>query len=345
MKAVAEGRSDSIVSGKSVRIGMIGTGGIAQSHLQRLKEIPEARIVALCDIDAERVRGVAAPFGAAVYTDGAELIARESLDALYICVPPHAHGDLEIRAAEKGLHLFVEKPVNLYLEPALRAREAIRAAGVMSQVGYTLRYLPVFMRLHDFLAEKEVGTAHVFRWGGLPGSPWWRRYDQSGGQLVEMTTHQVDLLRWCMGEVEAVAASYSFDRLHRGQPGVTVPDSQAVLLCFESGASATVNTACAAGSAGQSSLSFVIRDAKVTAQHSELRVEPEGSYPLPPPPTVAPGIDESFVRAVATGDRTLLKSPYDDALRSLAVTLAANRSAEEAGRLVRLTELLPSSGS
>jgi predicted dehydrogenase len=319
---------------------MIGTGGIAQAHLKRLAEIPAAEIVALCDVDEARVRSVAGPLGAAVYTDGAALIEREPLDALYICVPPHAHGDLEIRAARKGLHLFVEKPVNLYLDAAQRASAAIREAGVMTQVGYTLRYLPLYMQLRDFLAEREVGTAHVFRWSGLPGTPWWRRYEQSGGQLVEMTTHQVDLLRWCMGEVASVAASYSFNRLHRDLAEITVPDSQAVLLRFHSGASATISTACAAGSAGQGGVSFLLREAKVAVQGSEIRVEPEGSHALPPLPEGTPNIDAAFVRAVETGDPSLLKSPYDDALRSLAVTLAANRSAEEEGRLVRLDELL-----
>jgi len=127
------------MSSKSVRIGFIGTGGIAQSHIGRLREIPEAEIVAVCDIDEARVRSVAEPLGAAVYTDGARLIAGERLDALYVCVPPHAHGDLEIQAARKGLPLFVEKPVNLDLDAALAACRAIREAGVMSQVGYGMR--------------------------------------------------------------------------------------------------------------------------------------------------------------------------------------------------------------
>lgn len=323
----------------TVRIGFVGTGGIARAHIQHLASVPEARIVAVCDIDEGRARTVAEPLGAAVHTDGAKLIATEALDALYVCVPPHAHGDLEICAAEKGLHLFVEKPVNLYLDRALKAWEAIQAAGVMTQTGYSLRYLPGSPQLKAFLADKEVGTAHVFRWNGLPGTPWWRRYEESGGQLVEMTTHQVDLLRWVMGEVESVAASYSFNRLFRNEPDITVPDSQAVLLHFRSGASATINTACAIGRAYQGGLDFVIKDAKVSWKGDSIAVEPEGVYEVPPP-AETPGIDAAFVRAIATGDRSLLYSPYDDALRSAAVTLAANLSAEQGGRLVKMEELL-----
>jgi predicted dehydrogenase len=329
------------VSSSTVRIGFIGTGGIARAHLGRLKDIPEAEVVALCDVDQERVEAAAEPFGAAVYTDGGRLLDSEKLDALYVCVPPHAHEDFELRAAAKGVHLFVEKPVSLYMEQALAVQKAIREAGILSQAGYSLRYFPAYVRLHDFLAGKEIGTAHVFRWNGLVGAPWWRRYDQSGGQLVEMTTHQVDMLRWCMGEVEAVSASYSFDRLLKDEEGVTIPDTQAILLRFRSGASATISTSCAIGGAWQGGLDFALKNGKVSLQGEEIKVAPDGAYEVPPPGEPGPGIDEAFVRAVATKDASLLRSPYDDAVKTLAVTLAANRSAEQGGRLVPISELLP----
>jgi predicted dehydrogenase len=113
----------------------------------------------------------------------------------------------------------------------------------MSQSGYSFRYLASGLQLKRFLEDKPVGTANVVRWGGMPQTPWWRKYAESGGQLVEMTTHQVDLLRWVMGEVEAVSASYSFGRLLAAdQSDVTVPDTQTALLHFRSGASATIST-------------------------------------------------------------------------------------------------------
>lgn len=325
---------------ETVRLGFIGTGGIAQHHLRQLASVPEAQVVALCDVDEARVRPLAEPLGAAVYTDGARLIADAAVDAVYFCVPPHAHGDLEIQAARKGLHVFVEKPVNLYLDQAKAALAAIQEAGVMSQVGYSLRYMAGGVQLKEFLEGKQIGTAHSTRWNGLPGSPWWRRYDQSGGQLVEMTTHQVDLMRWVMGEVVSVSASYSVNRLFHGDADVTVPDSQAVLLHFASGASATINTACALGNGGQSRMDFVIRDAVVSWKGDSIAVAPENAYEYTPSPHDGLNIDSAFVRAVATGDRSLLRSPYEDGIKSAAVTLAANTSAEEGGRRVTLEELL-----
>jgi predicted dehydrogenase len=324
----------------AVRIGFFGVGGIAQHHLNHLKEIPEAKIAALCDINAERVKAVADPLGADAYTDSSKMLAEAKLDALYICVPPHAHGDIEIRAAQKGLHLFVEKPVNLYLDQAQKAAEAIRKAGVMSQVGYSLRYINSAARLKEFLKDKVVGTAHVFRWNGMPGVPWWRRYDQGGGQFVEMTTHQLDLLRWVMGDIAAISASYSFNRIFKDQPEVTVPDSQAILVHFKSGASATINTSCGLGKAYNGGVDFAIKDAKVTWKTDNVYVEPADQYPLPPMPVETISIDNAFVRAIASGNRDFLRSPFDDGLKSAAATLAANQSAENGGKLIKLDELL-----
>lgn len=331
------------MSNRVVRIGIIGTGGIAQAHIRRLMQIPEARIVALCDIIEDKVRAVAGPPDAPTFTDGARLIAETELDALYLCVPPDQHGDMEIQAARKGIHLFVEKPVNRSLERAKEIAAVIRETGVMSQSGYVFRYLASTMQLKTFLQDKPVGTANVIRWCGIPGMPWWPYYDQSGGQLFEMTTHQVDLLRWVMGEVEAVSASYSFHRLLPDRPEMTVPDTQTALLHFRSGASATVSTSCALGKGYRGEAEFLIRDARVSWRADGLKVEPEGVYTLAPAPEETPSIDAAFVRAVASDNPVFLRSPYDDALRTVAVTLAANRSAEEGGRLVRIEEMLGAS--
>src|SRR4028118_2142233 len=114
---------------------------MGQGHVRRLLQIPEAQIVALCDIVEERVKSVAEPLQVPTFTDGAQMIAEAEMDALYVCVPPDQHGDLEIQAAQKGLHLFVEKPVNLFLDRALTVAAAIREARVLSQSGYSFRYL------------------------------------------------------------------------------------------------------------------------------------------------------------------------------------------------------------
>jgi hypothetical protein len=85
---------------------------------------------------------------------------------------------------------------------------------------------------------------------------------------------------------------------------------------------------------------FVVKNARVSWQDSGIQVDPSDAYEIPSVEQQM-SINEAFVQAVRTGDRSLLRSPYDDALKTAAVTLAANKSAEEGGRLVRIEELLP----
>ncbi|HLJ57950.1 MAG TPA: Gfo/Idh/MocA family oxidoreductase, partial [Chthonomonadaceae bacterium] len=144
---------------REVRIGIVGVGGMGQAHVRGLAAIPNARLAAVCDWDEALARKAAEPCGAAVYTDGPKMIAEAEIEALYICVPPHTHEDLELHAAARGLHLFVEKPVSLYMDQALRNAEAIRKAGILTQCGYQLRYWPNFRQLRAFLADRDVGAA------------------------------------------------------------------------------------------------------------------------------------------------------------------------------------------
>src|SRR5437762_493478 len=179
----------------TARIGFLGTGGIASHHLGRLKEIEGVEIVALCDVAEDRAAAAAAQYGGQPYTDYRRMIDQVAMDALYVCVPPFAHSDAEILAAQKGVHLFVEKPVVMQLETGLRILEAIEKAGVLSSVGYSVRYTPAAQAARTFLEGREVAMICASRWGSIPGDEhhWWRDYSKSGGQLLEMATHQLDL--------------------------------------------------------------------------------------------------------------------------------------------------------
>jgi predicted dehydrogenase len=105
-----------------IRIGFVGTGGIANTHFDALSQLEEAQLVAFCDIDSARAERAAARFSGRAYTDWRTMLDAESIDALYICLPPYAHDGVEIEAAQRGVHLFVEKPVarDLGLRPPRR---------------------------------------------------------------------------------------------------------------------------------------------------------------------------------------------------------------------------------
>lgn len=314
-----------------VRIGCIGAGGNGTGHMRRLHELEHAEIVAVCDMVEQRAEKAAHDFSAVKYVDHRRMLDREELDAVYVSIPCNAHGQVELNIIDKGCHLLVEKPVVLDVEMGVRIAEAIEAKGLISAVGYQLRYLHNVERMRAFLAGKTVGLANVIRWGGVPATPWWRVMAESGGQLHEQTTHQVDLLRYFLGEVVSVKANYCL-RVLTDEVNFTVPDMQTALFEFEDGTLATLSTSPMAGPAGKSAMEFLLRDLRVEfGFKGPIKTVPDQVAELDGEPEERPSIDWHFVEAVRTGDPSLVRSSYREGLKTAALTLAANEAAETGG--------------
>lgn len=314
---------------KRVRVGFVGVGGIAKGlHLPGLAKVDGVEMVALCDASRERAEAACEEFGGRPYVDHHEMLEKEALDALYVCVPPDAHTDAELIAAEKGIHLFVEKPIVLTMEKGLQIWEAIERAGIISSVGYQLRYMGI-AAARDFLKGKPVALVSGVRWGGIAGGPdhWWRVMERSGGQLHEMATHQIDFIRYLVGDISRVWARYSLNVLNDVE-NLTVPDAQAVVMEFKNGATGVFSTSCAlTKGGGWSTMDVVLRDMMLRIAFDGITVSPEGAAEVPLRPAEM-DIDAAFVHAVRTGDRSVIRSDYYDALKSTEVTLAANEAAE-----------------
>jgi len=327
-----------------VRVGFVGAGGIAAYHLANLVRIPEARVVAICDLSPEsaaRASQLAVSEGAEAaprqFSDYREMLDVQEMDALYVCVPPFAHEDAELLAARRGVHLFVEKPVAMTLSKAEEVLAAIRQAGVLSASGYLLRYWASTQAARQYLATRKVSMVACDRWSGIPGGPgfWWRDMDRSGGQLHEMTTHQVDLMRYLAGEIVEVECRHSRGVL-TDLPGVTVPDSQIAVLQFESGAIGYVSNSCVLTRGGhQGRLEFVLRD-RVLRWGETLSIDPQEE--IPEPTMTVRNVDEAFIGAISNDRPEWIESPYVEAVRTLAVTVAARESAER-GATVRVAQV------
>lgn len=332
---------------ETVTLGFVGTGGIARHHLEQLAKLEGVRIGAVCDVVEERARGTAERFGGTAYSDYRQMLEKEKLDGLYVCVPPASHGPrpdgtppAEILAAERGVHLFVEKPVCLDLEMGIQIRDAIARAGILSSVGYGVRYTAAAEATHRFCAGRTVGMVACDRWGGVPGdaSHWWRRMEVSGGQLHEMATHQFDLIRWFAGEITEVHKREA-RLINKDLENFTVPDSEIVSFQLAGGGIGVITTSCALVNGGGQGRLELILDGHLLLKHgSPPRLLPEGAGEVEMPAEPPPSIDAAFVEAVRRQDPTLIRSPYADGLKTAAVTIAANQSAR-AGRPVPVPNL------
>ncbi len=322
----------------AVRIGFVGCGGIANAHMKNLARIEGAQMVAFSDIVAEKAEAAAEEYGGKAFEDYREMYDSVEMDAVYVCLPPMAHEDQEILAAQHGLALFVEKPQALTMEKAREIQAAIDEAGVINCVGYHWRYHDTAKWAMEALEGDTIGMVLGWWMGGLPGVAWWRRQDMSGGQILEQTTHIIDMARYLAGDVERVFAEMAL-RVMTDVENISVPDVGTVNLRFESGAVGNISNSCIPP--GWRNGLCIVGDRKTVVFDQfnfELRTQAGTETKTFSPIAAHFRESEVFVRAVEAGDQSMILSDYADGMKSLAVSIAANKSADS-GQPVALSDL------
>jgi predicted dehydrogenase len=315
----------------AVRIGFIGTGGIAGAHRRALSQIPNAQMAAFCDTDEARAQAAAEEHGGAPYTDYRRMLDEAKLDAVYICLPPFAHGEFEDAVIEAGLPFFIEKPIDVDLARAKATAAKIEAKGLITGVGYHWRHLDSVDWLKEQIGEAKIGMALGYWVGGTPGVWWWRKWATSGGQMVEQTTHIVDLARYFLGEVKSVYCAYNLYRMNEKMEGLDVADAGTATLIFQNGAICQMTTSCALEKYGnvQLQLHFDGACAEILGGPVVIRGGRFDEVRREPAINATVREDTFFVDAVeGSGDPLLIRSPYADAVKSLAISLAMNESAQ-----------------
>jgi predicted dehydrogenase len=215
-----------------VRIGLIGAGIIGGTHSAVLQQICQAmpeqvELVAVADLDQERRDFFAATYGYRHrFKDGRDVLDHPDVNTLFVCVPTSQHATVVYAAAERGLHVFCEKPLAMSYAEGKRMLAAVETAGVKTQIGLVLRYSAVYTVMRSLLDDPAAGppVAVVFRDDqcfpirGLHSSPW--RADRSqtaGGTLIEHGVHDLDLLTWMLGPVQRLRA---WEQNRAGHAGV-----------------------------------------------------------------------------------------------------------------------------
>jgi myo-inositol 2-dehydrogenase/D-chiro-inositol 1-dehydrogenase len=309
-----------------IRVGFIGGGGNARGHMRRVREVEGAQIAGVCDVVPELAREAGELAGAEAYTDHRALLDRGDLDAVFISIPVFAHGAPELDTIARGLPFLVEKPVALDLATATAIEAAARAKGVMVAVGYQLRYAGTVDVARERLARQRIGLVIGRYWcNSGSGDPdrWLRQMEKSGGQLVEQATHTIDMMRYLGGEIAEVFCYQTRQVLDQ----IDCPDFNACALRFENGAVGTLTTAWCYEPDWQNAniVDVLYENTRLCWSASRLTVvEGNEAREVTAP---GPNIDEIFLRAVRERNPSLIRSPYEDGVRSLAVSLAMNESA------------------
>ncbi|MEA1965048.1 MAG: Gfo/Idh/MocA family oxidoreductase [Candidatus Aerophobetes bacterium] len=313
-----------------VRVGFIGTGRIAKRHMNKLTKIKDAELVSICDISREEAQKTAKKYKAKFYTEYREMLEKEDLDALYICIPPFTHNDQEIIAANKGINLFIEKPLTLDINKACQIDKVIREKGIISSVGYVYRYADIVNKVREEINGKKIAILLGYYLCPMRDIHWWRIKDQSGGQIVEQSTHLFDLARYLIGEVDKVYAQ-AFQGLMKDIKNYTIDDASCANLRFKNSTIGNISSACTLSQGRDWGINLIGRGFRIDLLLSShlLKIVNEEKREIMMKIDPYQAENEAFIRAIKEENPNYIRSSYADALKTLKLTLAANISLEE----------------
>jgi predicted dehydrogenase len=190
---------------------------MGRSLAQALVETGEARLAVVHDLIPEAASKVACEYGTRVAGSAGEMLATRSLDGVLIAVPPYLHIPAAIQAAQAGIDIFLEKPMSTHVAGCRQILDAARQHGVKLMVGQVLRYYEPYRSILRWRADGRFGdvfAASIWRmtngqrWS-RPGAPatWRASRAKSGGYILEVGAHELDMLRCLMGQPETVYAT------------------------------------------------------------------------------------------------------------------------------------------
>jgi predicted dehydrogenase len=320
--AALGGRNESMT-----RVGVLGAGFIANRHVGNLIGFDGVRVVAVADPVLARARETAARAGATAYADARELLACEEVDALYICVPPFAHGEPKRLALEHDLPFFVEKPLATDLQTAETIACEVERRGLITAVGYHWRYLDTTEEAQRLLHGRPARLVSGYWLDAVPPVPWWVQESLSGGQMLEQTTHIFDLARLLVGEVvEVFAMSQQWERPDLA--ACDVATASVAVVRFAAGAVGSIVSTCELRWPHRIGLHVFADGLAIELSEFELMVDVGHGRPVrraEGDPFVRE--DRDFIDAVRGAGPNRIRVPYGEALRTHRVAFAAACSA------------------
>lgn len=309
-----------------IRVGIIGAGGISETHARAVGETEGAEVVAVYGQNVEKTRRLAELYGGAAYDD-LETFLAQPMDMVAVGSPSGLHAEQGIAAAQRGLHVLVEKPIDITTARADALIAACDAAGVKLGLFFQDRVAPGICRLKKLVDEGRLGrlilaSARV-KWYRPPeyyaGSRWRGTWAlDGGGALMNQGVHTVDLMLWLLGRVSRVYARAA-TALH----DIEVEDTVAATLEFASGAVGTLEATTAAYPGYPRQLELTGTEGTCVLRHDQLIATDLRTPPDDSPSTVdgntnrsasshvvsdARGhqkILEDFIRAIETNGKPL----------------------------------------
>ncbi len=211
-----------------LKIGCIGASGRAGTLARRCMQDPNAQLVAICDINPERLVSAETAFKQSfgielqTFADYHEMLEDPSLDVVVVATPDWLHHEMAIAAFKAGKHVFLEKPVGINFKQASEIVHAAKNSGKILEIGYELRYAPFFMEIKQMLDSGELGRslfadiAEFYHGGAHFFRDWHALKKNVGGIIIQKCSHDFDLLYWMFGKPVRVACFANNMEFHKG---------------------------------------------------------------------------------------------------------------------------------
>ncbi len=225
----------------AIRTALIGCGKVGQIHAAALSSLAESQFVGVCDANADRASLFAARFNVPAFDDLHALLREAKPQAVLICTPHPLHASPAILAAERGVHVLIEKPMAANLADCDAMLAAAQRGGARVGVISQRRFYEPVRRVKDALDAGKIGRPvlcvfEMFSWRDrayYQSDPWRGRWDtEGGGVLVNQSPHMLDLIQWFMGDIEEVSGLWG----NLNHPYIEVEDTALAILRFKSGA-------------------------------------------------------------------------------------------------------------
>ncbi|NOY07311.1 MAG: Gfo/Idh/MocA family oxidoreductase [Spirochaetes bacterium] len=223
---------------KTIKMGLIGLGGMGKTHLKNMADIEGLEVTAVCDADSKRMDS----FQGARFTNSSELINSGKVDAVLIATPHYFHTSVSIEALQKGLHVLVEKPIAAHIYDAKKMLEAHKDKNLVFAAMFNLRTDPMYRKLKNMVDNNELGKIVRVNW---IITNWFRTYayytsgswratwkGEGGGVLLNQCAHNLDIIQWIAGQPCKVTANIGLGKYH----DIEVEDEVTALLEYSGGA-------------------------------------------------------------------------------------------------------------
>lgn len=316
-----------------IRVAVIGAGNISGVHFKNLAALPQVELVGVCDVAPGRAASVTSQRGGRPYTDFVQMLDAEKPQAVLLLTPQTVRLEPIRACAERGIPVFLEKPPARNLEEARQCAALLRQRNLIHSVGFCLRYKDVARKSRELLRGRRIHLVRmryyapmILQYEKFP--PFYFLQEVSGGVLVDQALHFVDLARYLVGDEIREVHGFGSNLYRPRSKEITTAENIVLNFRFCTGTVGSHTHTWAYASwtgeielvSPQARLLLDVFHDRLTGTVDEVNVEYASS---------SDGYLrelEGFLHAVRTGDRSRILSDYDDAVKTLGVCLAANRS-------------------